>query len=345
MKTHYIQKNIFINLTLVLFSTIIVLAILEISIRVFMPLYNPNGDIYFVSLEDGTQIAPKNFSGRQWHSHGDYNVPININQYGFRDKKDLRDSNNKDIFAAGDSFSFGWGVEEQKRYSNILENLIKIPVYNISTSGDFDSYDKLINYAKMNGARIHNLIIGVCMENDLLFYEDRENKNNEVLYTKRIPTWFRYLKNILVKKSATYKLLTSAVNQNETLTKIAVRLKLAESSYVAIEKHHFDQNLITQSADRLTAIAKKYNSIVLIIPSRMLYYGGNREELMIHNAFVSLLKERGLMVIDMYGHFKASNPLSFHFSYDGHWNNTGHELAGEVLYEYVEKANIFGTKK
>lgn len=309
-----------------------------------MPQYDPSGDIYFVSLEDGTPLAPRNFSGRQWHSHGDFNTKISINQYGFRDKHDLLDSDDKDIFVVGDSFSFGWGVEEQKRYSNILENLSKIPVYNISVLGDFDSYDKLINYAEMNGAKIHNLIIGACMENDLIFYEDREGKNKEVFYTKRMPAWFLSLKNRLLRKSVMYKLFIGAINQNEILAKVAIKFKLAEDSYATIEKHHFDQNLITQSVNRLVSIAKKYNSVVLIIPSRMLFYRDNAEELKLHKAFISLLEARGARVVDMYEYFKVYNPLSFHFSHDGHWNDKGHELAGKALHAYITRTNIFGTE-
>lgn len=345
MMKHVDHKKVpLLNLMLLLFSIIASLGILEIGIRIFAPQCNPGRNIYFISLKDETPLAPHNFSGRHY-SKGDYDVSVNINKYGFRDKKDIGNSGGKNIFVVGDSFSFGYGVEEEKRYSNVLEDLIKIPVYNIGTTGNFDSYQRLIDYAKINGATIHNLIIGVCMENDLIFYEHRNSKDDKALYRDIGLPWFRRIKDVLLMKSAAYRFLTRIVDQNEALGRFAINLKLKEDSYGAIQKHHFDQGLIDQSADRLSNIAKQYNTIILVIPSRMLYYDGNEEELKVHMGFVSLLKDIGLKVVDMHEYLKDSEPLSFYFKHDGHWNDKAHELAARVLNERIKMAQFFEIRR
>jgi hypothetical protein len=48
-----------------------------------------------------------------------------FNDKGFRDPKNLQESAKTDWFVLGDSFSFGSGVKEEQRFSNLLENDFK----------------------------------------------------------------------------------------------------------------------------------------------------------------------------------------------------------------------------
>jgi hypothetical protein len=160
----------FINPIIFLSSNILSLLLLEFLIRIILPVYDPSGMLEFYQNQDGVPLARENSISRQWRNTGDYNVAVRINQYGFRDSKDLSLSTVNDIFVVGDSFSFGYGVEEDERYSNLLETKLNTPIYNISIPTDFDGYEKLIAYAQKNGATINHLIIGVTMENDLANY-------------------------------------------------------------------------------------------------------------------------------------------------------------------------------
>jgi len=93
----------------------------------------------------------------------------------------------------GDSvvnFCFQYG----KRYSDDqLNQMIGRPVYNISIPADIVGYQKLLFYARSRGANISTLIVGLCMENDLLDYsgrkkwsvEKRREENNGMLLLNR----------------------------------------------------------------------------------------------------------------------------------------------------------------
>ena len=107
---------------------------------------------------------------RQRTPRGDYDISFKFNEYGFRDDKDIKDSTDGDWFALVDYFTMGWGVEQGDRYTDILQGLTGRRLFNIVVPNDFVGYDALLEYAKNYGATIKNLIIGVCMENDLRDY-------------------------------------------------------------------------------------------------------------------------------------------------------------------------------
>jgi hypothetical protein len=76
------------------------------------------------------------------------------------------------------------------------------------------------------------------------------------------------------------------------------------------------------------------------MPSRRLWVGktaDRAEAARIHQAFVKILKDSGMIVVDLRDRFEQSgNPLSYHFAKDGHWNKEGHRLAAEALVEVLQ---------
>ena len=59
-------------------------------------------------------------------------VTIRINGIGFRDSSDIRSC---EIFALGDSFTFGWGVTEGGAWPDVLERKLGTCVYNLGVNG------------------------------------------------------------------------------------------------------------------------------------------------------------------------------------------------------------------
>jgi len=134
-------------------AALVGLMIVEGAARVAAPAYNPSGRVAFTVLPDGTPIGPRSVSRRLVKNSGGYNVEVRFNSLGFRESKSLQVSGADSIFVVGDSFGFGWGVEEPLRFSNVLEDRLGRLVFNISTAEvDFDGYDHLVRYAEENGA-------------------------------------------------------------------------------------------------------------------------------------------------------------------------------------------------
>ena len=324
------------KLALLTASTGICLLLLEFIVRALFPFFNPRAQIPFYATEDNFFLGPISQQVRQATPKGDYNVRVSFNQYGFRDTKDLRDSSEQDIFVVGDSFSMGWGVEENQRYSNLLESKLARRVFNISIPEDIRGYTKLVKYAEKCGGTVRNLIIGVCLENDLRDYSDgrtgaeifQEGKTGKssVSLVEKTRAW-------LWSHSALY------IGVSYTLQKSPLARHLLESIGVArnidrlIPNNEFNEQVLMSSRDELVKLATNYDSVILIIPSRALWHGKKmEEENKVHERFVRLLRQAGLRTVDMKPEFEqGGQPLSNYFSTDPHWNPSGHAAAARAL--------------
>ncbi len=315
-------------------SLIFSLGLLEVAIRLLMPVYDPSGHLAFFRNQDSVTLAEPRFAGRQWKNTGDYDVAVRINRLGFRDSKDIADVTARDIVVVGDSFSFGWGVEEHERYSSLLESRLSIPVFNIAIPTDLEGYQRLVRYAQSHGATVGRLVIGICMENDLANYDRRAQALDEGSATRHgFSQFLSSAKAHLTDKSAAYNALSSAVHRNGALTDACVRMGLMQDSGLPARPNRIDAAVMDSSVERLVQLSREVEATLVIIPSRGLWVGAHQDaEREVHHQFVSRLIERGLNVIDMRPFMEQDgDPLAYHFKNDGHWNRQGHELAAKLI--------------
>jgi len=316
---------------------------MEFTVRALFPVYDPSGQLEFrAGTNDVPTLGIPNKQFRQRKNTGDYDVSVTFNRYGLRDDKDLATSTPDDFFVVGDSFSIGWGVAAKDRYSNRLQALTGRRSFNISTPGDFDNYRDLINYAVKNGAPVKNLIVGVCMENDLADYDAAKSIGD-----KGVGFSLLTLKGWLTKKSALYVMATAVTHTTPALKDAAVRLGLITPNLAGVPQNRYSQNIVTSSVKRLVSLMAGMRATVLIIPSRSLWVGGQRKAAdRTHKEFIKLAREAGLDIVDPRQRFEASGaPLSYHFDNDGHWNARGHAVAAKALSQFLKTRNKAERKK
>lgn len=301
-------------------------------------MYNPVGMVKFLTFSpdtNGVPLGAPNTTTRHWDSAGDFDVTVSFSKYGFRDAKDFLHAKGNALFVVGDSFSFGYGVEEQERYSNVLETMLSIPIYNLSIPTDIDGYEKLIMYAQKLGANIPHLILGICMENDLKDYDEVDEQKvprDGVLFAFR--QW-------LATRWALYNAVSNTTHQSRKLQRIVERLGIF-TKYPEPSASVVSENVVDSSVNRLVELRNRCHVpriTVLIVPSRALWVGDKQEDAaQNHLAFIAKLQGHKFDVLDPFSAFNEQiNPVQYyHFKHDGHWNIHGHQKVAHVLYDHLQ---------
>lgn len=317
-------------------SVVVGLGLAEGLTRVFLPVYDPSGQFEFGYEVGDLNLAPPNTVTRQTKNTGDFDVTVRIDRNGLRDDKDVARAAPDDILVVGNSFAWGWGVEARERFSNLVQADLGVPVYNVSTATDIKGDEELLAYARKLGARARNLILAIGLENDLGIYDgdggflhfsaDAPRRGWLAETTAEGGRW-------LQRHSAAFVLMVTAVHGTPWLEDLAVRLGLIIPNFEGFPQNVYSPEMVRSSADLVQSIAKGSRTLVLLIPSRGLWVGANREvEDRIHGAMVAALAERGLDVLDMRPLMEAGGqPLAYHFAHDGHWNRAGHRLAAKAI--------------
>lgn len=302
--------------------------------RLLFPAFDPSGRFEFTYPVGALIFGKPGTEARQVKNTGDYDVSVRINSHGLRDANDVATAGSDDIVVVGDSFTWGWGVEAQDRFSDQLQVLTGRRTFNLSTPTDIDGYAALLAYAKSLGSRAGRIVIAVCMENDLHLYGGARQDGPPTGSGVDLKDW-------LASHSALYLFAVTAVQQTPWLRDIAVKAGLIVPNFEGIAKNDYDPAIIDSSADRLREIAERYRTLVVLIPSRALWVGNSRSraiEERVHTAFIVALQRRGIDVLDLQPVLEAQlAPLSYHFANDGHWNARGHALAAHAISQHLAR--------
>jgi hypothetical protein len=303
----------------------------EFALRLALPDFDPTMQLRFELPRDGRPtLGPADETFRLAKNSGDYNVAVRFNRYGLRDSQDVAEARPDDLLLLGDSFAFGWGVEERDRVSEQLSGLIGRRVFNLGAPGDLRDYAMLLDYARQLGARAENVVIAFNMSNDILDYDASAPTVADEDAAR--PSRLQHVKGVLLENSALYFTTTAIVNRWPVVRDAAVRMGLVVP-LSAVPSRTVNDAAIASTVRRLAAVAQHCRMTILIIPSRGLWIGEHVvEERAIHDRFVAVLLSAGLPFADMRPlQERGGDPMRYHFVNDGHWRPQGHELAAQAL--------------
>ena len=164
------QRNISLtrflkNAYLFVFSIVFSLFLAEYLARTFQPTPNgfPTGTILFKPNKSlGWSFIQNVQTKVTWPMEAQVDVSINGN--GFRDTKELE---NGGIWLLGDSFVSALEVEEEQRFSNILESKINQPIYNFGVNGYGPVQYYLLLDSLLKVATPEMVIVTIYIRNDL----------------------------------------------------------------------------------------------------------------------------------------------------------------------------------
>ena len=321
-------------------ATSLALIVCEYSVRLTIPKYDPAGHVAFYTDPSlGVALGKPNSTSRQIKNSGDYDVEVVFNRHGLRDRRDVSTGTRKDLYVVGDSFAYGWGVEEDKRFSDILENKVDRKVFNVATTSNVDGYEILLSYAEKLGADIRDVVVAINMIDDVKDYKAIADPVSPATEQAQTRFSIQPVKQYLLTHSSLYFLASSAIGSIDVLRWFLVRLGLVKT-LDAVPGGLPDLRAIRSTADRMEVLSKKYNLTILIIPSRFLWAGTRRDEAAAaHSNFVAELVRRNLNFVDMRPVMEQKgNPMQFHFRNDGHWVPKGHLLAAQLLARRITPA-------
>lgn len=326
------------NALLFAIVSFVCLLLLELAVRRMMPFFRPEGQIGFVRGTNGLGLGPANKTIRQATPKQDYDLNIHFNQYGFRDNRDVRTASEADWFAVGDSMTFGWGVEDNQRFSSVLEQKLAASgsaarVFNIAVPDNIIGYQRLVRYAEDCGGRVNHLIVGVCMENDLSDYTDGKSAWDLQPNPARRQTFGKEKIRGWLRRSALYNAISFGLQRSPPVRRFFEKIGLSRDVVQLSGKNEWNEAALRSSRDELVKLVRGRHALVLIIPARRLWQGDNIEvEQRVHDTFIGLLREANLQVVDLRpAQEKTGKPLSHYFTTDPHWNARGHALAAQEL--------------
>jgi len=320
------------KITLITLSFCAGIGISEFLTRMLAPEFGAGQQLPVQILERySLKTRPPSTEFRQRSNSGEFNVSYKTNEIGFRDIPHTKPVPKNTIVFIGDSFTEGYGVKQSKRYPEYTRSLNKPVVVSAIAGYNIRDYINVLAYLKDQGKLGETIIIGLCVENDIIDYETTQSDKDQS--SQFVPV----LKSWLNQNSYLFNLLASFARSNNLLNETAISLGLAAGPN-GQSTTKFGQREIDASTKLLSrSLSFGKTVIVLIIPDRRVWSDKvetSKQALERQGMLKKTLKQNGFLLVDPTNEFtnKSDNPLSeYHFSIDGHWNQLGHRVAGHMI--------------
>ncbi len=245
-------------------------------------------------------------------------IPVINNSLGFRDiEHGYKEKNKKRIMFVGDSFCWGYGVTQNKIFSELLrDKLTSYELFNCGISGYSTDQEYILLKEYFNIIKPDVVFLMVCLENDIL--ESQQNivysdyykpyfildGNNLILKGVPVPkTWLYYKNNFFIKHS---KFISSLLR-----------------AFISIKHPFVCTNNNTIAMDIILAMKSflKEKDNIFIVG----LIGTNKE-----------VEEKCLNNNIKYINLENDNLIEN----DMHWNETGHQYVADKIYKFFEEENI-----
>jgi hypothetical protein len=335
--------------------------LMEAGARFLYPQWNEFSASRFISIAEfeGIRRLPTGrpgFSGWFSQNNGDFRVRIDINADGYRMREPLTQADGA-VWAVGDSFMFGWGVESDATMANVAARETGKPVYNLASPGTAVC-GYILQIARGLGIGVPKaVVVSITLENDLVQKPCGVDKDFVVLpdafslvlrdqSTGDAPTSLHGWKLFLMKSSALYNLAAVAVKRSPMLRNALMSAGLVEPPHsvhkmdtsVDLENHFsaMRQDLNTLSAMLPSDVPRA----VLLIPSRFDLRDDDEYDRRALARVAEIASDAGFDVIDPSEAFREMTFENVHFTFDGHWTAAAHARAGRMIAEWMQQAGV-----
>jgi lysophospholipase L1-like esterase len=351
------KKEILNRVFLTAASLVIMLILMELIIRLMPYKYNYKADSHFYepihrysnAREVMYELVPNSGfedSNNLWH------VPIHINSYGFRYRDFTLEKARDDIrvLVLGDSVTFGPGVEENKTYTLLLEQMLKkrnetrqYEIINTAVVGYSPIQEAYFLKARGLEFKPDVIFIGFCMQKD--FYAPRvmgmttENGAIDTISVSETPTPYAISENVftryLMENFEFYRFLNT-------------KLDIIFGKYGFVPEDYYSEGeMQTYKAFDMIDEMTMSPIVVIGLPFDVEAYGENAKmrkirKLNLNRKLLSELSvEHGFYYIDLTHKFYSNNQSLGYLWQDGlHFSREGHSVAAKAIFEYLNAEDL-----
>ena len=347
-----------INLALLISSAIFTLFVGEIVMRLmsWSPMYvSPERDRFW-------KYDPLLGWTHQPGQEGIFETPqfrtaLRVNEKGLRDHEHSYERANdiRRILVIGDSFAWGYGVEESERFSELLETSLGVEVINAGVSGY--STDQELLWLRDEGVKYDvDLVILVFTGNDIgdnyrqlvhtIYYKPRFEREEGQLILKGypVPRAGPQAKTIyfLSQRSAlAYFLVQSYFNAHSVYGNFKVKAGGADSSGSVPNSAREPFAVTIALLEEMRKIAKSKEAAFLIVATDGWWNNPSGES---YTEFIDTLKATGFLVLDVEA-MTGFDPEEMHIPNDGHWSRVGHEFVAKEITNLIESKQLLDQPK
>jgi hypothetical protein len=347
------SRGILINLSLIIISVLFALFLSEIALRLmgFNPLYvSPERDRFwkYDSLlgwahepgQEGIFETPQ------------FRTAVRINENGLRDQEHTyeRQNDNERILVLGDSFAWGYGVEESERFSQLLEKSLDVEAINAGVSG-YSTDQELLWYRNEGIKYETDLVILVFAGNDL---GDNDRQLVNTIYYKPkfvieegqlVPMGYpvpktspqgKFIYSLSQRSALSYFLVQRYFDALASYRKVKVNSDQTNSPVSSIDAKSEPFKLTIALIDEMRNIAESRKAKFVIVTTDRWWNSPARET---YKDFISILRTEGFLVLDVES-MPGFDPEVMLIPNDGHWNQAGHKFVAEKIEALIESNRL-----
>lgn len=343
------SRSILINLSLIIVSTLFTLVLSEIGLRLFgfSPMYvSPERDRFW---KYDSVLGWAHQPGQEGiFETPQFRTAVHINENGLRDRPHSyeRQDETERVLVLGDSFAWGYGVEELERFSQLLEKSLDVEVINAGVSGY--STDQELLWYRSEGIKYEtDLVIVVVAGNDV---GDNEQQLVNTIYYKPkfvledgqlVATGYpvpktspegRLIYSLSQRSALAYFLTQRYFDLRSLYRKAKVNSNYESSSASGLSTESKSFQLTVALLDKMRNTAEARKAKFMIVATDRWWNSPSNE---IYKDFINTLRAEGFLVLDVES-LPGFNPEKMLIPNDGHWNQSGHEFVAEKIKALIE---------
>ena len=349
------RRSLLINLALLITSTVLALALSEAALRVMglEPLYvSPERDRFW-------KYDPLLGWAHEPGQEGIFETPefrtnVRINAEGLRDRSHpySRPDGRQRILVLGDSFAWGYGVEESERFSQRLEQDLDVEVINAGVSG-YSTDQELLWYENEGIKYDTDLVILVLAGNDVgdnerqlvntIYYKPRFVLEDGQLVLTGTPVaktspQGKFIYSLSQRSALVYFLTQRYFDLRALFGKMRARSNHSGSLVATTTSEREPFELTIALIDKIKSIAESKNAKFMIVTTDR-WWNSPEEET--YQDFVTKLQSKGFPVLDV-ENMPGFDSEEMLIPNDGHWNQAGHEFVAQQIESAVETHKLLG---